>query len=527
MVASDRYQLSPETGCSDCGTFCKWRIMVSVLSVMFVAAGLSGLLSVGGAGSVSRADERVDAGKIQSPVTEVAVEIPADQPTATTTTTETEKETGTETETEASAAVDSTETSIVTGATPDEAGFPVNEFDTLESPEDRRKRLAELASHIGPLLRSILERDQSSPADRSGSSVVPDISTPVVPNLSTDPEAARAAESEDRQIVVFQMSGPKRRTYALIPLTPAMEAAVSPMKPFLGTASLEAIANSLAALLNNEDRSDTAVATSAGTDNPESADGRVPDSESMADAASDADRRAVAVSVGAAQSMKSAAEELRMQSELASRSNSIPDWVRKPDGGRVVVRTETLLPGDDPQPALRNAVNQALEEHLRTLAESLSPEMRHQALRANMVLRGDAFERCVVTTFERVETIETETEGPKSVSFWYALVEFPEDVDRVVLEHLRKSVQFERVVRLGIIVGLLWLSLFSTAFVTRLWTKGSAVRKLIAVPVVVLLTLPLFAVSVGLAIQQSRGAPPTPEWLPLPKVQVILSDVRH
>ncbi|MFO1002653.1 MAG: hypothetical protein U0936_20175 [Planctomycetaceae bacterium] len=83
-----------------------------------------------------------------------------------------------------------------------------------ETPEQRQARLTELAAHISPWIRSLLKETQ--PEDTA---------------VPTD--VAEAVESSDKQIVVFQLAGPIRQKYALIPLTPAFDAAMSPVAPFL------------------------------------------------------------------------------------------------------------------------------------------------------------------------------------------------------------------------------------------------------------------------------------------------------
>jgi len=107
----------------------------------------------------------------------------------------------------------------------------------LESPEDRQKRLSELASHIGPWIRSLLDADEQV-------------------ELTTTGEAAEAVESSDKQVVIFKIPG---QTYALIPLNPGVAAAISRMKPLLVSGGLEAMANSLARSLKEVSSQPSAV----------------------------------------------------------------------------------------------------------------------------------------------------------------------------------------------------------------------------------------------------------------------------
>jgi hypothetical protein len=114
-----------------------------------------------------------------------------------------------------------------------------------ETPEQRQARLTELASHISPWIRSLLNETQ-----QEESAVVADV--------------AEAVESSDKQIVVFQLAGPIRQKYALIPLTPAFDAALSPVSPFLANGSLESIAESLAMFLKRPAKSPTELSAAAG-----------------------------------------------------------------------------------------------------------------------------------------------------------------------------------------------------------------------------------------------------------------------
>ncbi len=310
----------------------------------------------------------------------------------------------------------------------------------IESPADRKKRLTELASHIGPWIRSML--DSEAPGDPAAVG-----------------GTAQAVESTDKKIVVFRLPGPIRQTYALIPLTPAIDAAVSPMKPLLANGGLDAIAESLATFLKNAE--EESAASTAEIPTP-IIDAPVP-------------------------------------LESAPGLRAMPEWVHKPDGGRIVAETTPLLPGDDAQKPLAEAINRALVRHMSTFTETLDPVLHKQVQFVSLQLDDSTVQRCTVDSYELLDTFDTETEGPKSFRVVYALVEFPESVDKAALEVIRHSVQMDRIVGVGLVIAFAWLSVCFTGCSIRLWNKSSFLRRGIAVPVFVGLALPLLLLAIGVA----------------------------
>lgn len=310
----------------------------------------------------------------------------------------------------------------------------------IESPANRKQRLTELASHIGPWIRSML--DSEAPDDPA-----------------TVGGTAQAVESTDKKIVVFRLPGPIRQTYALIPLTPAIDAALSPMKPLLANGGLDAIAESLATFLKNAEEDSAASIVESPTPVIESP----------------------------------------VPLESAPVIRAMPEWVHKPDGGRIVAETTPLLPGDDAQKPLAEAINRALVKHMSTITETLDPVLHKQVQFVSLQLDDSTVQRCTVDSYELLDTFDTETEGPKSFRVVYALVEFPESVDKAALEVIRHSVQMDRIVGVGLVIAFAWLSVCFTGCSIRLWNKSSFLRRGIAVPVFVGLALPLLLLAIGVA----------------------------
>ncbi len=332
-----------------------------------------------------------------------------------------------------------------------------------ESPADRQKRLSELASHIGPWIQSLMDEETQA-------------------EVSIADAAAQAAESADKKIVVFQLPGQIRQTYALIPLTPALDAAVSPMKPLLTNRGLESIANSIAAILKNFE-------------------GANADAPGIAEA-----------TLNSAAAVESTDLGGTVVLSTEPKDEKIPDWIQQPDGGRVVVKTEALLPDDETRKPLVAAINSALSSHMKAFTEPLDPVLHKQASFVKMELDESTALQCVVTEFGRNVMIDTMPEGQKMMRIVYALVEFPEAVDNQVVQEIRRSVQRDRIVGLGLIVGSFWMSVCSIGCGVRLWNNGSYLRKTLSIPMFAVLALPLLLLAAGIVVLLAKGDAPRYPW---------------
>lgn len=330
-----------------------------------------------------------------------------------------------------------------------------------ESVEERQKRLSELAAHLGPMIRSLLQ-------DGDG---------PAVP---VDENAPAAAESADRKIVVFQLPGPLRKTYAWIQLTPAVEAAVSPVKPLIDNGGLEAMANALAMLLNKSSAAPTATSGTAL---------KAPLLPSVAD----------------------------LSQQPLPLSQVQPEWVTKPDGGRRVAKTAAIFTGEDDAAPRLDAINQSLNEHVLDVAETFGPAFRNQALRLQLKLDQQSAQQFAVTSYERHELMETEAEGPKPLKFVYTLVEFPEAVDKVAVQEIRQALQNERALGLGLAVVFGWLAVCCIGCGVRMWSRGSFFRRTLALPVFGVMAFPLLLLAAGILIGLSEGKAINLPWFETPQ----------
>jgi hypothetical protein len=342
-----------------------------------------------------------------------------------------------------------------------------------ETPAQRQARLTELASHISPWIRSLLNE-----AQQEENSVAADV--------------AEAVESSDKQIVVFQLAGPIRQKYALIPLTPAFDAALSPMTPFLANGSLESIAESLATFLKRPAETSTEVSASAGdTVTPAVAEPRsiptkdtsVPTTVAMAETTGNGKGNA----------------ELTAGAQLAEVlvGEETPAWVDSPQPHQFVVRSDALFPGESTTAPLNKAINEVLPEQLKLYDESLEPALRAQAQLVKLEIDEATSQGCVIQTFERLQAVGKDGSDKQDMRFVYALVELPESVKTAAVQTVRMSLQRDRVTGLAVIIGLAWLAICAASVVVRLWGRGGFFRKMVAIPILCLICIPLLLLAVG------------------------------
>ena len=333
----------------------------------------------------------------------------------------------------------------------------------------RSEQLAQLATTIGQLVRSRLDQNgEKKLVDPAGQAAKAARSDVVVFQLSEDVVQQLLGESGRQLLQSFNSELPDRirQTYALIPLTPPVGSAVSPVKPLLAAGGLESLANSLVSLVDIAE----------------------PRTESQPDGA------------------------LPVVLATAPETRPMPDWVKKPDGRRIVAETEPFVTGEDATRPLTGAINRALADHLESVTKSIEPALREQSRFVKLELSETAAQLCVVETFERFEVLDTAAEGPKSMTKLYALIEFPEAVDNAAIQELRHSVQRDRIAGLGFVLGCAWLSIASAGFGIRLWRNGTRLRRWTSVPVFVAISVPLLAVAVSTVVALSRGDAGRPPW---------------
>lgn len=353
-------------------------------------------------------------------------------------------------------------------------GFDLATVAAAETPEQRQARLTELAAHISPWIRSLLNETQQE---------------------ETAADVAEAVESSDKQIVVFQLAGPIRQKYALIPLTPAFDAAFSPVSPFLANGSLESIAESLAMFLKRPAETATEVFASAGeTETPVTTKPQ-PVSTTNPSAPSPV----ITGTTGETSGAENGNAELISGKQLAEVivGEETPAWVNNPQPHQFVVRTDALFPGESTIAPLNKAINKVLADQLKLYEESLEPALRAQARLVKLEIDEATSQACLITTFERLQSVGKDGADKQDMRFVYALVELPESVRTAALQTVRMSLQRDRVTGLGVIIFLSWLAICFASVVVRLWGRGGFFRKMIAIPILCLVCIPLLLLAIG------------------------------
>lgn len=346
--------------------------------------------------------------------------------------------------------------------------------------KSRQAELLQIATMIGQSLRARLEQDREKSTGGSKSATATPQKDVVVFQVPEAMVGQILGESGRELLRSFnsELPGGVRQTYALVPLTPPVGSPVSPLPPLIPGRSLTDIASSLISLV----------------DIVEPAAGNVT-----------ADSPVVLAT----------APELR----------PMPEWVRHPDGRRIVAETESLLEGDDPAGPLLTAINKALGTHLESVTASTHPALRDQVRTTSLELSPETARTCIVEEYERVEVMETTVEGPKSIRKYYALLEFPESIDQAALGALRQSVQRERIGGMAAVIACAWLSIVSTGFGVQLWRRGTRLRRMVAVPILTVVAVPLAAAAVGLTAALSSGTQVMPAWSQTPStIHINMAD---
>lgn len=184
-------------------------------------------------------------------------------------------------------------------------------------------------------------------------------------------------------------------------------------------------------------------------------------------------------------------DESAQIAELAHQ-DVLPTWIENPPDGQMVVMSEFVAENVPQEDALRPAITRAL----LTRADTRSPKRKASDVpvhkRMEVQLTNQAMERSIRKRFVRTEVLTTPA-GPAPMRRTYALVEFPEELERRTAHVVQKSEQRNRLLAVCATVVSGWLTLVFLAAAIRVWRSDSAFRKLIVTPTLGLLTIP-FAV---------------------------------
>ncbi len=342
--------------------------------------------------------------------------------------------------------------------------------------EASKAELDQLVSKIGQYVSSNLESiDDQHGAAVLGQAAKSDNGDVVViqPSDEMVRQILGAAGQDLLKSFNSRLPGRIHQTYALIPLTPPVGSTV-PVNPLLAAGGLKTIANSIVAFVDSVE----SAAALAGPD--------VPTAALPAEAGS----------------------ELTVQPEIPV----TPKWMNEADGRRIVVKTKPILAGDDGEVQLTVAINEALAAHVQEVTATMNSTLHDQANFVCLELPQVTARKFVVDSYDREESLDTETEGPQRFKIRYALLEFPEAVDQMAVRKIRESIQQDRIFGLGIVVGFAWLGVCSAGIGIRQWRKGTRLRRIAATPVFAVIALPTLLAAVGMIVALSTGEVPQRPW---------------
>jgi hypothetical protein len=190
---------------------------------------------------------------------------------------------------------------------------------------------------------------------------------------------------------------------------------------------------------------------------------------------------------------------------------AVPEWVRQPQTNDVVIETDFRLASEDPATVMKVAVSQALVEQLQKSVDHQLPAARVWTPLVRVQLNDETVSQCVVSTYDRTETIATQ-EGPQPMVRTIALVRFPASVKDLATDQIQRSLQRHRASIIALALIFLWMTITSAGLLLRFCAHGSGIRKLISLPAALIIPLPLSLVALALISGIYRQLPMTLPW---------------
>ncbi|MEZ6126999.1 MAG: hypothetical protein R3C49_28105 [Planctomycetaceae bacterium] len=258
-----------------------------------------------------------------------------------------------------------------------------------------------------------------------------------------------------------------QQVYAMVPISPTGPGTLQPLFP--GTLLRQALTPSAVSTLSQTVARIVANAESPGSDSTP------PESSTVAEV----DHEATAPSNLFAESPESS----------VAGTAPLPEWIDHPGVGQLVVKSRMVPASESPEDALQQPVNDALQNHIRQLArrELGGPADWEKLVRIS--LTANALRSSVVRTESRSEVVVA-ADGDHSMRQTYALIEFPEALERQAVSAIRSKVRMNRVVTLALLVGSIWLAAAFFSVACRVSQRGTLFRKLATLPVLAVLIIP-------------------------------------
>lgn len=173
------------------------------------------------------------------------------------------------------------------------------------------------------------------------------------------------------------------------------------------------------------------------------------------------------------------------------------DWIANPGLGQTVVHSEFEEATVSAESALREPITTALKLQISRLAErELDVSADWQKL-VDITVSDEALRQFIVTTDTLTEVIPT-IDGSKPMRKTYALVEFPETIEKQLLNDVRTAVRENRTAILCLCIAALWFGIVLLSFAARISQHSSVFRRITTIPVITLLILPSVLISLSL-----------------------------
>ena len=204
-------------------------------------------------------------------------------------------------------------------------------------------------------------------------------------------------------------------------------------------------------------------------------------------------------------------------------ADTTPAWLESPSEDQIVL-TAFDEPGLAPAVVLQKKVtDQVLQDARTKLSRSFElPET--WTLRREVVLSENAVRQCLVEHYQETIPIRAgeESAAMQSTS---ALIQIPDSVRQQAVDRLRESVQHQRTWTVGAIAICLGLVVMLTAGLVQLAGSPGRVKKLVGIPVLLVILLPSLTSSMILIRDIARHeSSPLPEALDLPSAVIDVID---
>ncbi len=289
-----------------------------------------------------------------------------------------------------------------------------------------------------------------------------------------------------------------KHTFALIQLSaPGSETAAPGMTPLVVAEKLTNLAVSVADLVGEEKQA-AAAATA------ESTVAAPPTSETPAEEPAAPDTAEPKTEVPLTSEAAAALPALEaVAQEVATAPQGPPAWLKTTPANQLVVKTAFFPEGESGDNELRDIIREALQKEL-TAVDSTYLRPEYVPFLVSLRVDDKAVQACVSDTYEEQEPVQT-ADGTLNMKRIHALVSIPENVREDAVEQVRSAVQMNRVEVVLVSLGMLWVSIVIGAICVRTCRSSGKLKKLIFVPIAVILCVPMLMASIAIVSVAASG----------------------